>query len=66
MEGFSRLYYSCKNSTDTIKVGKNVEEQVAGVTSCFVSCGKEEQEEIYPPTIYEISDAQQADANLRK
>ncbi len=32
--------------------------------SCFVSCGKEEQEEIYSPTISEIVDAQQADKHI--
>ena len=36
-----------------------------GVTSCFISSEKEKQEVIYPPTISEIVDAQQADKNLR-
>ncbi len=36
------------------------------VTSCFDSHGKKEHEEIYPPIISEIVDAQQADKNLRK
>ena len=35
-----------------------------GFVSCFASRGKEEQEEIYPTTISEIVDAQQADKNL--
>ena len=34
--------------------------------SCFVSHGKEEQEEIYPPTITEISDAQRHNKHLSR
>ncbi len=63
-KSFSCFYNSCKNSADTTDVGENIEEQTLGVTSCFTSCRKEEQEEIYPPTIYEIADSQQADKHL--
>ncbi len=57
---------SCDNSTYTFEVGKTREEQTAGVTSCFFSHGKDEQEEIYPPTITEISDAQRHDKHLSR
>ena len=62
---FSCLYNSCKNSAETIDVGKNIEEQTAVVMSCFASCGKEEQEEIYPPSISEVVDAQGEDKHLQ-
>ncbi len=57
-KAFSCLYNSCTNSADNFDVRKNVEDQTVGVTSCFASHGKEEQEEIYPLTISEIADAQ--------
>ncbi len=44
LKAFSCLSNSCNNSTDTIDIGKNIEEQTVGVMSCFVSRGKEEQE----------------------
>ncbi len=65
-KAFSCLYNSYKNSADTIDVGKNTEEQTAGVISCFARHEKEEQEGIYPPTISEIADAQQAGKNLHR
>ncbi len=65
-KAFSCLYYSCDNSADTIDVGKNIEKQKAGFTSCFASSWKEEQEEIYPPKITEIFDAQCQDKNLSR
>ncbi len=38
---FACLYNSCNNSSDTIEVGKNIEEQIVGVMSCFASHEKE-------------------------
>ncbi len=58
-KALSCLCNSCDNSADTFELGKTREEQTAGVTSCFASHGKEEQEEIYLPKISDIVDSHQ-------
>ena len=61
---FSHFHNSCEISCDT--VGVTTEERHLFLNSCFASCRKEEQEEICPPTIPEIANAQHADENLRR
>ncbi len=39
-KAFSCLYNSCDNSADTIDIEKTIEDQTAGVKSCFDSRGR--------------------------
>ena len=65
-KAFSCLYNRCKNPADTIDIVKKIEEQTAGIISCFASFGQEEQEDIYPPTITDILDVQRHNRNLSR